>query len=518
MASHKIAHCLFGLSLLLVTPACASEKSTRQDDIASSTAMPVGEKTAPTTTKSTTDNGENSETYKLLKLFTAVFERTRAQYVEPVNDEELIEAAINGMLTHLDPHSNYMNKQEWNDMQVQTRGIFGGLGIEVTLENGVIKVISPIDDTPASRAGIKAGDLIVELDDQPVMGLTLQEAVNKMRGTPGTAIKLMVVREGQGEPLPITLTRAIIKVESVKWRVQDKIGYIRISSFTDRTQDGVNRAIADIKKQLGKDLEGWVLDLRNNPGGLLEQAISVSDTFLNDGQIVSTRARNPLDFQEFKATPGDQAEGKPIVVLINEGSASASEIVSGALQDNHRAVIMGVKSFGKGSVQSVIPLEDHGAMKLTTARYYTPSGRSIQAEGIVPDIDVKQAKVEVLDQKGLTLREANLRGALNNDASPQEASPTPAAPVPAAGDKKTPLSTPIKGDGKNDGTKTDDKQEEPDYQLDRAVDLIRGINVYNRTSAPISQTEQAATMDDNAKTTTPPTSAAPADVQPHHEP
>lgn len=446
---------------------------------------PATQQSAPAQSTSANDNAakpvDSAETYRLLKLFGDVFERVRAQYVEPVKDEDVIEAALNGMLTHLDPHSSYMNKDEFRDMQVQTRGEFGGLGIEVTMENGVVKVITPIDDTPASKAGLQSGDLIIALDGTPVTGFSLQEAVNKMRGPVGTQIKLSVVR-AQAEPFDVTLSRAVIRVESVKSRVEGNIGYVRISSFSDRTQDGLDRAMSDIKKQLGDKLEGWVLDLRNNPGGLLDQAVSVSDTFLEQGEIVSTRARDAADNQRYNATPGDQAEGKPLVVLINNGSASASEIVSGALQDHHRAVILGVKSFGKGSVQTIIPLSGYGAMRLTTARYYTPSGRSIQAEGIVPDIVVEQAKVETIAQSGMSFREADLRGALRNDHPQADGAPAPAtqAAAPAA---ETP-----KGNAPDAPPAATAADTPSDYQLTRALDLIHGLALFGQSGqvAPVT--------------------------------
>lgn len=458
--------------LLLLAPVLALAEATASGlPAGATTPAPATAAPAPevTPTPAPTAAQTSDETYRLLKLFGDVFERVRAEYVEPVKDQELIEAAINGMLTHLDPHSGYMAADEYRDMRVQTRGEFGGLGIEVTMENNAVKVISPIDDTPASRAGMQAGDLIVELDDKTVMGMSLQDAVNKMRGPAGTSIKLTVVRKDTPEPLRITLTRAVIRVESVKSRVEGNVGYLRITSFTDRTQDGLDRAIADIKKQLGDKLEGWVLDLRNNPGGLLDQAVSVSDTFLSEGEIVSTRARDPEESRRFNATPGDQTEGKPIVVLINSGSASASEIVSGALQDHHRAIILGTKSFGKGSVQTVLSLGSYGGMRLTTARYYTPSGRSIQGDGITPDIEVVPAKVETVAQNGLTIREADLQGALNNDTHPQAAPAAPSAATPAG------AAAPASAEA--------DKETPQDYQLTRAVDLIHGLALYSRAGA-----------------------------------
>ncbi len=474
----------------------------------SATAL-AGAPAAPAQTPAPAAANENSEkpadsaeTYRLLKLFGDVFERTRAQYVEPVKDEELVEAALNGMLARLDPHSGYLNKDEFRDMQVQTRGEFGGLGIEVTMENSVVKVITPIDDTPASKAGLQAGDLIIALDGTPVTGFSLQEAVNKMRGPVGTRIKLTIVR-GQAEPFEVSVTRAVIRVESVKWRAEGNVGYVRISSFSDRTQDGLDRAMSEISKQLGDKLEGWVIDLRNNPGGLLDQAVSVSDTFLERGEIVSTRARNTEDNQRFNATPGDQANGKPVVVLINNGSASASEIVAGALQDHKRAIILGLKSFGKGSVQTIIPLSGQGAMRLTTARYYTPSGRSIQAEGIVPDIIVEQSKIEAIAPRGVSFREADLRGALRNDHPQTNGAPAPAtttvppAPAPAP-QAATPPAATTPGEAPAgaapDAPPAATAQDTPsDYQLTRALDLIHGLALYtqpNKGVVPVSTTPE----------------------------
>ncbi|MHA1597605.1 MAG: S41 family peptidase, partial [Alphaproteobacteria bacterium] len=353
-----------------------------------------------------------ADTYRLLNLFGDVFERVRSDYVEEATDEALIEAAISGMLSSLDPHSSFLNADRYRDMQVQTRGRFGGLGIEVTMENGLVKVVSPIDDTPAFRAGIEAGDLVYKLDDELVMGLTLAEAVDRMRGKVGTDITLGVRREGR-EDFDVTITRAIIKIRSVRSRMEGKIGYLRITSFSAQAYAGVKKAMQKFRDEMGDDLAGIVLDLRNNPGGLLGQAVDVSDAFLERGEIVSTRSRLPEDTQRYNATPGDLADGLPIVVLINGGSASASEIVAGALQDHKRALLMGTKSFGKGSVQTIIPLSGQGAMRLTTARYFTPSGRSIQAVGIEPDLLVEQAKLEAITQpKGR--READLRGALVN--------------------------------------------------------------------------------------------------------
>src|SRR5216683_1612875 len=332
-------------------------------------------------------SSSNTEgTYKQLNLFGDVFELVRSDYVEDVSDETLIEGAINGMLTSLDPHSNYLNAKNFNDMKVQTRGEFGGLGIEVSMESGLVKVVSPIDDTPAARAGLKPGDLITHLDGAPVQGLTLPEAVEKMRGPVNSELTLTVRREGQ-EPFDVKLTRAIIKIQSVRSHLEsNNIGYIRVTSFNEQTDVGLNNAMKSLRTQANNSLIGVVLDLRNNPGGLLDQAVAVSDAFLDKGEIVSTRGRRADDAQRYNAHPGDIAAGLPVAVLINGGSASASEIVAGALQDHHRAILIGTRSFGKGSVQTIIPLAGHGAMRLTTARYYTPSGRSIQARGIDPAI------------------------------------------------------------------------------------------------------------------------------------
>ena len=358
----------------------------------------------------------SSETYRQLDLFGRVFERVRVDYVEQPEDETLIESAINGMLSSLDPHSSYLSAKNYRDMQVQTRGEFGGLGIEVTMENGLVKVIAPIDETPASRAGILSGDLITHLDDERVQGLTLNEAVERMRGRVNTSIKLTVQREGEEEPLEFRVVRDVIKIRSVRHRAEDDIGYVRITSFNEQTDQGLETAIEKLSDEIGDDLKGFVLDLRNNPGGLLDQAIAVSDTFLERGEIVSTRGRNPNDTQRHNARLGDLANGKPVVVLINGGSASASEIVAGALQDHDRATVIGTRSFGKGSVQTIIPLGGNGgAMRLTTARYYTPSGRSIQAKGIDPDKVVEQIVPEEDQARARNVGEASLRGHLQSE-------------------------------------------------------------------------------------------------------
>src|SRR5579864_6585687 len=336
-----------------------------------------------------------SDSYKQLDLFGDVFELVRANYVDEVTDETLVEGAINGMLTSLDPHSNYLNSKNFNDMKVQTRGEFGGLGIEVSMENGLVKVVSPIDDTPAAHAGLKPGDLITHLDGTPVQGLTLPEAVDRMRGPVNSETNLTIRREGK-EPFDVKLTRAIIKIQSVRSHIEGKnIGYVRITSFNEQTDVGLANAMKSLKQQADNKLIGVILDLRNNPGGLLDQAVAVSDAFLDKGEIVSTRGRRADDAQRYNTRPGVKpASGLPVAVLINGGSASASEIVAGALQDHHRAILMGTRSFVKGSVQTIIPLPGQGAIRLTTARYYTPSGRSIQAKGIEPDIIVEAAKIE----------------------------------------------------------------------------------------------------------------------------
>ncbi len=363
----------------------------------------------------------NTETYRQLNLFGDVFDRVLSDYVVVPDQEKLIDAAINGMLTSLDPHSSYMNAKRFQDMQVQTRGEFGGLGIEVTMENGVIKVVAPIDDTPAANAGILANDLITHIDGEQVQGLTLNQAVDKMRGRVNTKIKLTILRPGRTDPFDVTLTRAVIRINPIKSNAEGDIGYIRISSFNEQTQPGLEKAIDKLKSEIGGNLKGYIVDLRNNPGGLLDQAISVSDTFLNSGEIVSTRGRNASETQRFSAQAGDMADGKKIVVLVNGGSASASEIVAGALQDQQRATIIGTRSFGKGSVQTIIPLGGQGALRLTTARYYTPSGRSIQAEGITPDIRIEEpVPPEIKGQDMLDRGEASLRGHLKNKSITEE--------------------------------------------------------------------------------------------------
>ncbi|MBI4275880.1 MAG: S41 family peptidase [Rhizobiales bacterium] len=358
-----------------------------------------------------------SDTYRQLNLFGDVFERVRSDYVEKPEDSKLVESAINGMLAGLDPHSSYMDAKSFRDMQVQTRGEFGGLGIEVTMEEGLVKVVSPIDETPAAKAGVMANDIITHLDDEAVQGLTLNQAVEKMRGPVNTKIKLKIRRKGQDNPIEVTIVRDVIRVRSVRSRAEEDVAYIRITQFNEQTTEFTKKAIADLTSQITVNkLKGYVLDLRNNPGGLLDQAISVSGTFLEKGEVVSTRGRNVEETQRFVARGGDLTKGKPIIVLINGGSASASEIVAGALQDHKRATVIGTRSFGKGSVQTIIPLgSGNGALRLTTARYYTPSGRTIQAKGISPDIEVLQDVPDELKARADTKGEASLRGHLKGD-------------------------------------------------------------------------------------------------------
>lgn len=392
---------------------------------------------------------DNSNTYELLNLFGEVMERAKATYVEEVEDKKLIEAAINGMLVSLDPHSSYLDEKSFKYMNEQTKGKFGGLGIEVTMEEGLVKVVSPIDDTPASKAGLKPGDYITNIDGETVIGMTLNDAVDKMRGKVGTKVKLTIRRINE-KPFDVTLKREEINIQSVKTELKnDDVIYVRISSFSENIDQDILKAIKKHKKE--NKVKGVVLDVRNNPGGLLDQAVAVSDLFLNKGEIVSTRSRNPEDTIRYSATEGDIAKDMPIVVIINNGSASASEIVAGALQDHKRAVILGEKSFGKGSVQTVVPLGNNAAMRLTTSLYYTPSGRSIQAKGIEPDIVVHPAKIEEFtDEFGFS--EAEYKNALKNENN----------------NKKT---KELKKDDK-------DKEWRKDYQLSRAVDLVKALNVY----------------------------------------
>jgi len=409
-----------------------------------------------------------SDTYRQLNLFGDVFERVRSDYVEKPDDSKLVESAISGMLAGLDPHSSYMDAKSFRDMQVQTRGEFGGLGIEVTMEDGLIKVVSPIDDTPASKAGIQANDIITTLDDEAVQGLTLNQAVEKMRGPVNTKIKLKILRKGQDNPIEVTLVRDNIRVRSVRARVEaDDIGYIRITTFNEQTTEGLKKEIANLQNQLGDKLKGYVVDLRNNPGGLLEEAVTVSDAFLERGEIVSTRGRNAEETQRRAAHPGDLTKGKPVIVLVNGGSASASEIVAGALQDHKRATLVGTRSFGKGSVQTIIPLgSGNGALRLTTARYYTPSGKSIQAKGIVPDIEVLQDVPDELKARTDTKGEASLRGHLKSD-----------------GDEKTGSQSYVPPDAKDDKA------------LKMADDLLHGIKSSSTATPPAPANGDKAAID-----------------------
>ncbi len=396
-----------------------------------------------------TANAASSETYRQLAIFGDIFERVRAQYVTPPDEKALVESAINGMLTSLDPHSSYMNAEAAKDMRVQTKGEFGGLGIEVTMENDLVKVISPMDDTPAAKAGVLAGDYISKIDGEDVRGMTLNDAVDKMRGLVNTPIKLTILRQGADKPIELSIKRDIIKVKAVKFRVEkDDIGYMKITSFTEKTFDDLQNAIEQIKKQVPDDkLKGYVLDLRLNPGGLLDQAVSVSDTFLDKGEIVSTRGRDPKDITRFDARPGDMIDGKPLIVLINGGSASASEIVAGALQDHRRATVLGTQSFGKGSVQTIIPLAENGALRLTTALYYTPSGKSIQGKGITPDIKVEQPLPDDLKGRDVSRGESDLKGHIKGVEESDQGSGSSAYVPPEAKD---------------------------DIQLNYALDLLQG--------------------------------------------
>ncbi len=400
------------------------------------------------TSPSISNTAKNDETYRQLTLFGDAFELIREEYVEEVDDKTLIETAINGMLSNLDPHSSFLPAEAFKKTQERTKGEFGGLGIEVTMEDGYVKVVSPIDDTPAARAGLEAGDLVVTIDDQDVLGMSLSEAVNIMRGPVGTDIHLTILRSNDNF-FDVTITRDVIKMRAVRHEIYDDVGYIRITGFSDQTTPGLEKAIATIKEDVGPSFKGIVLDLRNNPGGLLRESITVSDAFLNEGEIVSTRGRQDSNNSRHYATSGDLLDGLPIVVLINSGSASASEIVAGALKDHKRAVIMGTRSFGKGSVQSIIPMSGQSAVRLTTARYYTPSGVSIQSTGIEPDIIVDRAVLE--DKTGDALREENLRGALDQQA-----------------------------DNNDEDSEADTTEKTvTDFQLARAIDLIEGYSVFN---------------------------------------
>ena len=399
------------------------------------------------------------ETYKQLNLFGDVFQRVQEQYVEEVTDKKLIESAISGMLQSLDPHSSYLSADSYKDMQVKTKGKFGGLGIEITMEDGVVKVVSPIDDTPAAKAGMKSGDLIIGVDGESIRGLTINESVSKLRGPVGSKVIITVVRDKK-DPYEIEIKRDIINIKSVKHNIIKNIGYVRLTTFSDTTTSGLEKALTEIKKNIGNKFQGLILDLRNNPGGLLNQSISVADAFLNQGEIVSTQGRNDDDTSRVFAKKGDLINGQPLVVLINSGSASASEIVAGALKDHSRAIIIGTRSFGKGSVQSIIPLAGNGAMRLTTARYFTPSGISIQAKGIEPDIIVEAGVTDLKKAKNDNRREENLRGALDKNKKSKK--------------------TEIVSDSDSDKPLTPLEKLLQDNQISRAVDMIRGISLFNK--------------------------------------
>jgi carboxyl-terminal processing protease len=384
----------------------------------------------------------NVELYRQLDLFGDVLEHVRSDYVEKPNDPQLIEDAINGMLTALDPHSSYLNPKSFRDMQVETRGEFGGLGIEVTMEKGSLKVVSPIEDTPAAKAGIMSGDVITALDKEQIQDLTLQQAVEKMRGSVNSPITLTIMRHGVDAPFDVKMVRDVIHIKPVKYNAENDVGYVHITSFNEQTTADLQKAVVDLKKEIGPKLKGYIIDLRNNPGGLLDQAISVSDAFLDRGAIVLTKGRNIEETQRANARVGDITDGQKLVVLINGGSASASEIVAGALQDHHRAIIVGTRSFGKGSVQTIIPLGSNGALRLTTARYYTPSGHSIQAKGIEPEAVVEEELPDELKQKAAVeggLGEANLRGHLKGENEDAEAGAGSLAYVPQDKEKDTQL-------------------------------------------------------------------------------
>ena len=408
---------------------------------------------------STNVNSKNKKTYENLDLFSQIFDRVRSSYVDEVTDEELIEKAIDGMLTGLDPHSGYMNEEVWEEMQMDTKGKFGGLGIEITMDEGLVKVISPIEDTPAYKAGVLAGDYIVQIDETSVFGLTLTEAVELMRGKKGTLITITISREGT-EPFEIEIMRDIIKIQSVKNDIFDSIGYLRITSFTEQTESGIIKSINDIKEKLNNKEIGYILDLRSNPGGLLKQAVKVTDIFLERGEIVSTRGRKKIDMQRYRAKAGDFIDAKPLVVIINGGSASASEIVAGALQDHKRAIIIGTKSFGKGSVQTIIPFKksnnNMAGIRLTTARYYTPSGESIQGKGIEPDIVVEQGSFETNEYKRFS--ESDLKGSLDKENHESE-------------------------ENTDEEITPQEERLAKDFQLARAVDLIKGLSIYKESLA-----------------------------------
>jgi carboxyl-terminal processing protease len=445
-------------------------------------------------------NSPNTELYRQLDLFGDVFERVRSDYVEKPDDSMLIENAINGMLAALDPHSSYMSPKNYRDMQVQTRGEFGGLGIEVTMENGIVKVVSPIDDTPASKAGIQANDLITHLDNEQISGLTLEQAVEKMRGQVNTPITLTIVRKGKDEPFDVKIVRDFIRINAVKSHSEKDVAYVKVTTFNEQTHANLIKAIDALKKEIGPNLKGYIVDLRNNPGGLLDQAIAVSDDFLERGAIVLTKGRNNEETQRAQARPGDSTDGKPIVVLINGGSASASEIVAGALKDHKRATIIGTRSFGKGSVQTIIPLGANGAIRLTTARYYTPSNRSIQAKGIDPDIVIEQELPD--DLKGKVPEkprgEASLRGHLKgeNKADPGKEGEQPAA-APAAG------ATTDEPKEESGSSAYVPKEPEKDTQLQYALSFLRGTATGETVAKPATPPPANSASPEGDKATVP---------------
>ena len=439
--------------------------------------------------KSSASDKKDADVYEMLELFGKAFEITKARYVEEVDNKKLIEGAIDGMLTKLDPHSSYLNEDDFNDMNEQTSGSFGGLGIEVTMDKGVIKVVSPIDDTPAYKAGIEAGDLITHIDDVHVQGLTLTEAIKKMKGRPGTKVKLKVFREKK-EPFDVTITRDIIRTEPVKSKMKadGKVGYIRLTTFNENSYNDMSRAIKKILSD-SPDVAGFVLDLRNNTGGLLDQAVKISDAFLTEGEIVSIMSRQRDTSRVFFASEGDLINGKPLVVMINGASASAAEIVAGALQDHRRAVLIGTKSYGKGSVQTLVPIGS-SALKITTARYYTPSGRSIQADGIEPDIVINRAKIEE-ETEDRMFAESTLTNALKNDTKDEKSQKS-----------KNEIA-------KSEREKSEEERDKNDYQMIRAVDLVRALSVYNegiKQKPSIkdikAQKDKASTSSKDADTTT----------------
>ena len=452
---------------------------------------------------------QNSELYRQLDLFGDVLERVRSDYVEKPDDTQLIENAINGMLSSLDPHSSYMSPKNFRDMQVQTRGEFGGLGIEVTMENGVIKVVSPIDDTPASKAGLMANDLITHLDNEQITGLTLEQAVEKMRGPVNTPITLTIVRKGRDDAFDVKVTRDVIRINAVKSRAEGDVAYIKVSTFNEQTHTNMVKAIEHLNKEIGSNLKGYIIDLRNNPGGLLDQAIAVSDDFLERGAIVLTKGRNNEETQRANARPGDITNGKKVAVLINGGSASASEIVAGALQDHKRATVIGTRSFGKGSVQTIIPLGANGAIRLTTARYFTPSNRPIQAKGIDPDIMIEEVMPDDIKAKIGSEKprgEASLRGHLKNPDGTTKEEPKDGAAANKDGE------TPKEKEEVSGSSSYVPKEPEKDTQLQYALSFLRGTAKEPASAATTPATPAPATTPEKAPdagTTTPPPATTP---------